>query len=133
MDGGGTLIVSDTNLIVALAFKTGQSKLADAVFLKDAEWIAPPIWQSEFRNTALGMMRAGRVGINTAIAAFRFAVNTVDTFDVATGSVIRLAEAHGLTAYDAEFAALAEWLECKAVAFDKDLLRPGLAIHPKDF
>jgi hypothetical protein len=38
-----------------------------------------------------------------------------------------------LSAYDAEFAALAEWLDCRIASFDDDLLKPGLAVHPKDF
>ena len=52
---------------------------------------------------------------------------------LASSAVLRLAEAYGLSAYDAEYAALAEWLDCKIVSFDNDLLKPGLAIHPKDF
>lgn len=127
------MIVADTNLIVALSVQTDNSALADSVRKKDNHWIAPQIWQSEFRNAVLGMMRAGKIGLNTANAAFQFAMENVDTFDVSTGAVLRLAEIHGLSAYDAEFAALAEWLECKAVAFDEDLLKPGLAIHPREF
>ena len=133
MDGGATLIVADTNLIIAFALQTNDSALADSVHEKDANWVAPPIWQSEFRNAALGMMRSGKIGMTTANSAFQFAMDNVDTFDVSTGAVLRLAESHGLSAYDAEFAALAEWLECKAVAFDDDLLKPGLAIHPREF
>jgi predicted nucleic acid-binding protein len=133
MDRGGTLIVADTNLIIALACKTDDSPLAFSVQQKDGNWIAPPIWQSEFRNAVLGMTRAGKIGMKTANSAFQFAMDNVDSFDVSTGAVLRLAESHGLSAYDAEFAALAEWLECKAVAFDDDLLKPGLAIHPREF
>ena len=127
------MIVADTNLILALACKTDNSALAFSVQQKDSHWIAPQIWQSEFRNAVLGMMRAGKIGMNTANAAFQFALENVDTFDVSTGAVLRLAEIHGLSAYDAEFAALAEWLECNAVAFDEDLLTPGLAVHPGKF
>lgn len=125
--------MADTNLLVALACKTDFSALAFAVRKKDADWIAPVIWQSEFRNALLGMMRSGKIGISTASAAFRLAWESVDTFDIATGAVLRLAEAHGLSAYDAEFASLAEWRECKAVSFDDDLVKPGLAVHPETF
>jgi hypothetical protein len=48
------LIVADTNLIVALACKTDHSRLAFAVHQKDPDWIAPTVWQSEFRNAVLG-------------------------------------------------------------------------------
>lgn len=127
------MIIADTNLIVALACKTENTGHAFAVQKKDAEWIAPPIWESEFRNVLLAMLRAKIIGINTANAAFQFAAATVETFPVSTGAVLRLAEAHGLTAYDAEFAALSEWIGVSCLSFDTDLLNAGLATHPKDF
>lgn len=133
MDGGGTLIVADTNLIIAWACKTENSPLAFAVHAKDSDWIAPTIWQSEFRNALLGMMRAGKIGVMQANTAFQFAYDSVETFDVATSAVLRIAEANHLTAYDAEFAALAERMDCQAVAFDEHLWKSGLAVHPKNF
>jgi predicted nucleic acid-binding protein len=127
------LIVADANLIAALAVKTDAAALAFAVLTKDSEWMAPQIWESEFRNALIGMVRAGKIRLKTASAAFALAAESVETFSVSTGAVLRLAEAYGLSAYDAEYAALAEWLDCQTVSFDDDLLKLGLAIHPKDF
>ena len=127
------MIVVDTNLILALAVKTTESRLAETVARKDNEWIAPAIWESEFRNALMGFIRAGIIGHQTAVAAFKFAAETVQTQPVATAAVLRVAEANGITAYDAEFAALAEWLEIPCLSFDGHLLTPGLAVHPKDF
>ena len=127
------MIVADANLIAALTVKTDASALAFAVLTKDSEWMAPPIWESEFRNVLTGRVRAGKIHLKTANAAFALAAESVETFSVSTGAVVRLAEAYGLSAYDAEYAALAEWLDCQIVSFDDDLLKPGLAIHPKDF
>lgn len=127
------MIVADTNLVVALACRTDATPLADAVWAKDSEWATPPLWESEFRNATLGMIRAGIIGAKTAEAAFKFAVDRIEVFAVDTGTVLRLAETHNLTAYDAEFAALAEWLNVMAVSFDPDLIKSGLAVHPKDF
>jgi predicted nucleic acid-binding protein len=133
MDPGGPLIVVDTNLIVALAVKTGQSALAVSILERDAEWIAPPIWESEFRNALLGMIRAGIISQATAVAAHKFAAETVQVFSPFTGAVLRIAETHHLTAYEAEFASLAEWLEIPCLSFDEHLLKPALAIHSKKF
>ena len=127
------MIVADANLIAALAVKTDASALAFAVLTKDSEWMAPQIWESEFRNALIGLVRAGKINLKTANAAFALAAESVETFSVSTGAVLRLAEAFGLSAYDAEYAALAEWLDCQLVSFDDDLLKAGLAIHPKDF
>jgi predicted nucleic acid-binding protein len=127
------LIVADTNLVAAFVVKTDASPLAFAVLAKDNTWIAPPIWESELRNALIGLVRAGKVGLKTANAAFTLAARNVETISVSTPAVLRLAESYGLSAYDAEFAALAEWLDCPIVSFDQDLLKPGLAVHPKDF
>ena len=127
------MIVADTNLVAAFAVKADASALAFAILSKDRDWMAPPIWESELRNVLLGMVRAGKLNLKTASAAFALAADTVETFSVSTSAVLRLADHYGLSAYDAEFAALAEWLDCRLVSFDDDLLRPGLAIHPRHF
>jgi predicted nucleic acid-binding protein len=133
MDGGGALIVVDTNLLVALAVKNENSGLAVSILERDADWVAPPIWESEFRNAMLGMIRAGIIGHAAAVSAHKFAADTVQVFTPSTGAVLRIAETHNLSAYDAEFASLAEWLEIPCLSFDDDLLKPALATHPKNF
>jgi predicted nucleic acid-binding protein len=127
------LIVADTNLIVALALKTSASADADAVRKRDNDWAAPLLWESEFRNALMGMLRAGDIGMQTALGAYKFAAENITAYSVSTSAVLRLAEANGLTAYDAEFAALAEWLDCKCVSYDPDLLNAKLAEAPQEF
>ena len=127
------MIVVDTNLILALSTKTPDSALALAVQTKDEHWIAPPLWESEFRNVMLKLIRAGAMGHNTALEAHRLALENVQTVQVSTATVLRLTEIHGLSAYDAEFASLAEWQDIRCVSFDDDLLKVGVAIHPRDF
>ena len=127
------MIVVDTNLIIELAVKGDQNKLAEAIFGRDPDWISPPIWESEFRNALLGMIRAGIIGHTTAVSMHKFAAEIIQTMQPSTSAVLRIAEAHNLTAYDAEFASLAEWLEIPCLSFDEHLLKPALAIHPKNF
>ena len=127
------MIVVDNNLIVAYTVKTAETATAEAVEKKDSEWVAPPLWESEYRSAMIGLMRAGKIGMPTAIAAHAIATQMVQSLSVSTSAVLRLAESHGLTAYDAEYAALAEWLEIPCLSFDTDLLKVGLATHPKDF
>lgn len=127
------MIVIDTNLALALGVNSDKTPLALSIYKQDGDWVAPPIWESEARNALIGMVRAGKLGMKTANAAFALAAENIDTLSVSTNAVLRLAETYGLTAYDAEFAALAEWLECKLLSFDDNLLKVGLAIHPKDF
>mgnify|MGYP001308184522 CR=1 FL=1 len=124
------MIVADTNLIVGLCAK---DPLAVSVHAKDSDWIAPVLWQSEMRNALLGYIRAGKIGIQTANEMFQTAGKAVQSLESSTASVLRVAEAYGLTAYDAEFAALAERMSIPLVSADEDLTKPGLAVHPKQF
>ena len=127
------MIVSDTNLIVALVCETENTETAQAVWEKDADWMAPELWQSEFRNALAMMMRQKIIGLKTALEAFRLATSFVDTVAAGTGTILHLCEQYPITAYDAEFAALAEHLGVQAVSFDPDLTKCGLAVHPSEF
>lgn len=127
------MIVVDANLILALSCRGDNTARAFEILEKDAEWIAPPIWESELRNALLKLMRGGKIGIQTANAATIFAAQTVKTFPVSSAMVLRIAETYGLTAYDAEYAALSEWMEIPAVSYDGDLTDAGLATHPDRF
>ena len=50
------------------------------------------IWESEFRNAMLGMLRAGIIGHAAAVSAHKFAAETVQVFAPSTGAVLRIAE-----------------------------------------
>ena len=133
MDEGTGMIVADANLILALAIKGPQNETAVAVLKKDSDWAAPALWESEFRNGMLGMIRAQIIGHREALMAHQEIAHLVQTFTPSSATVLRIAESHNLTAYDAEYAAIAEWLEIPLLSFDSHLLKPALAIHPKDF
>lgn len=51
------MIVVDTNLLAYLLLATPHAAQADAVLLKDPDWIAPALIHSEFRNVLLGAVR----------------------------------------------------------------------------
>ena len=51
------MIVVDTNLLAYLLLPTPHAPQADAVLLKDPDWIAPVLIHSEFRNVLLGAVR----------------------------------------------------------------------------
>ena len=127
------MIVADTNLVLALSCRSDNTKRAFEILARDPEWIAPPIWESELRNALLKLIRSGSIGIQTANAATAFASKWVTTLPVSSLAVLRIAESHGITAYDTEFAALGEWLEVPVLSYDTDLTVAGLATHPDKF
>jgi predicted nucleic acid-binding protein len=127
------LIVADANLIVALVLKSDASAKATAVWAKDREWIAPLIWESEARNAVLKFVRAGVLTRATGEDALTQMAARVEGYSVGARAVLRLAMDNGLTAYDAEYAALAERFGISAVSLDPDLTTPGLAQTPDAF
>lgn len=127
------MIVVDNSLIVGFSTQSETTALAKAVRSQDPDWLALQLWESELRNVMLKLIRAGVIGYATAMEACQVAQAAAQTFPVSTPATLRIAEAHGLTAHDAEFAALAEWLEVPCVSFDSDLKKTGLAMHPQDY
>jgi predicted nucleic acid-binding protein len=44
------MIVVDSNIIIYLHVRSEKTNLALQVLRKDPYWVAPPLWESEFRN-----------------------------------------------------------------------------------
>jgi predicted nucleic acid-binding protein len=130
------VIVADTNLI-AYFFLPGQHTVAaKSVFLKDPDWVAPLLWRSEFRNVLATYLRGGYLNLDAALqlageAELLFHGNE---YSVPTAKILKLAEKSRCSAYDCEFAALAEELGIKLVTSDKLILSafPKLAVHIKE-
>jgi len=131
------MIVADTNLI-AYFFIPGQHTAdAKSVFLKDPDWAAPLLWKSEFRNVLATYLREGYLHLDDALqlageAELLFYGNE---YSVQTDRILKLAVMSKCSAYDCEFAALAEDMGVKLVTSDKVILSafPKLAVHIKKF
>jgi predicted nucleic acid-binding protein len=131
------VIVADTNLLAYLVLGGAEQPLATGVARRDAAWAVPQLWRSEFRNILAGYMRLGRLGLAGAWAAHEVADRLVAgrEYAVRGHDVLRLVESSRCSAYDCEFAALAQHLAVPLVTWDKQLLRgfPGVAVAPKAF
>ena len=106
------MIVVDTNVMTHLLMGGEGSADAALLFEQDPEWAAPVILMSGLRNVLLGFVRQGilvpdqaKTMSDDAVAILGDRIATVSSaqvFDIAQGC--------GLTAYDAEFVALARTL-----------------------
>jgi predicted nucleic acid-binding protein len=87
---------------------------------------------SELRNVLVGLVRAGRLGTDDALAmhADAEAVLQDRVVRVDGGAVVEAALACGLSAYDAEFVVLARALGARLVSMDEAILRgaPDVAV-----
>jgi predicted nucleic acid-binding protein len=131
------VIVVDTQMLVYMTTDAPEAAVVRPVRDAEVMWASPPLWQSEFRNAMLGLVRAGRLTIDEAREAFEVADGLLAQadFGVDTEDIFELAEGTRLTAYDLEFVALARRLAARLVTFDRQVLTafPAIAMHPRDF
>ena len=131
------MIVADTNLIYYLLLTGPQSQLAEQVLQKDAEWIAPPLWRSEFRNVLAFYVRQEILTLNQSVHIFDTALDLMigHEYEVASARVLQLAHESGCSAYDCEFVVLAGNLRVPLVTSDAKVLKafPSLALSPQQF
>ena len=119
------MIVADVNVVAYLYFPGPHSEAAEALLLRDAEWMVPRLWRSEFRNVLTTYMRQGQLTLEGAMDINRRAEALLgdNEFDVSALAVLRLAKESGCSAYDCEYIALAEHLDVMLVSADKKLCK----------
>ena len=127
------MIVSDTNLIGYFFIKGDFTDTAQAVFKKDAAWIAPLLWRSEFRNVLALYMRKKFLSFPQALDLMgeaEFLMSGME-YSVPSSTVLGLAADSRCSAYDCEFVALAQELNVMLVTSDSLILEefPALAVH----
>lgn len=131
------MIVVDTNVIAYLVIEGKQTAVALSVFNIDPEWVAPQLWKSEMRNLISLYLRNRQMTIDEAVSAMdrSEAVIAGREYDVDSSRVLELAQSSGCTAYDCEFAYLAEKLNVTLVTSDKKLLCafPDIALSMEAF
>jgi predicted nucleic acid-binding protein len=130
------LIVSDANLIAYLVLESPWLELAREVHQTDGEWAAPGLWRFEFQNTIATIMRREGWGLPIVLSALETANRVVVRVqDPDPAVVFELVRRHQISAYDAQYAALALELGVPLVTQDKELLRklPTTAVSMEAF
>ena len=131
------MIVVDTNVVLRFLMGGEDGEAAARLHERDEEWAAPTILPSELRNALLGYVRRSVLSSEEANALAAYvAVTLADRiFDMTDAPVIDTALECGLTAYDAEFVALARALGVGLVTMDAAILRgaPDVAVPLEAF
>lgn len=131
------MIVADTNIISYLFLPTVYSEKASRLYLQDAEWAAPSLWCSEFRNVLALYIRQQILTLAEALLIQEEAESLMadHEFSVTSVQVLTLTDSSNCSAYDCEFVALAKQLSVKLVTEDKKILRefPEVALSLDDF
>lgn len=123
------MIVVDTNILAYLYLPTTHTPQVETLLGTDAEWAAPTLWRSEFRNVLAGYLRRGVLTFDAALNIQAEAENLLagNEHDVDSVRVLELVRDSDCSAHDCEFVALAMRLGVELVTTDAQLLRafPG--------
>lgn len=126
------MIAVDTNVIAYYWIKSEFSELAERLFEKDNDWVAPYLWRSELRNVLSLYYRNNLLSEKDAILTMKkgqdfiknkeHSVSTEKIFDYITKST--------LSSYDCEFVSLAKDLNVSLITSDKKIISsfPDIAI-----
>jgi predicted nucleic acid-binding protein len=119
------VIVVDTNVVAYLYLPGDHTELAEKLLQRDPEWAAPALWRSEFRNVLAGYLRRKALTLDQARTLQVEAEGLMAgcEHEVDSSAVLKLVSESDCSAYDCEFAALAQKLGTKLVTMDARLLR----------
>ncbi len=131
------MIVVDTNVTAYLLIPGQYTAAARASLVRDAEWAAPMLWRSEFRNVLALYVRKGELSLRHAITLQEMSEELLAgrEYPVVSSEVLALASVSNRSAYDCEFIAVARQLDRKLVTSDRALLAsfPGDTIPLSTF
>ena len=131
------MIVVDTNVIHYCWVRGQNTEIAQAVRQKDPEWHAPILWHSELRNVLTAYLRRGLLTRAQIIGILGIADQALAEREhiLSDDLVLDIVASSALTAYDAEFVALATALSVPLVTADKGVLRafPDRALTMETF
>jgi len=113
--------VLDASALAALTFAEPDAQEV-VVKLGDDDLVAPSLLWHEMANVCITKIRAHPTEREKILGAFRTAANLgIQILDVDHAAVVELADATGLTAYDAAYLWLAQHLGAPLVTLDRRL------------
>lgn len=130
------MIVVDANIIAYALLEGEHTPMAQQTWTRDPSRRAPVLWEHEFLNILASVGRRGTARFDdlnflwARAHALLSAEQAVDPLDA-----LRLAVNHRITAYDAQYIALAHKLGVLCVTEDKGLLKafPRAALSMRAF
>lgn len=131
------MIVADVNLMAYLWITGEHTVAAEAVLASDAEWAAPLLWRSEWRNVLAGYLCRGELDVAGALERVSAAEALLRgrEYLVEAAPVLDLVTRSSCSAYDCEYVALARQLGVPLVTSDRRILAAfaGTAVSPGEF
>jgi predicted nucleic acid-binding protein len=131
------MIVVDTNVIAYLLIEGEKTELAQRTFGQDSNWVVPTLCRHEFLNVLATFVRHSGIEISDAIDIWQKSnlLLTPGERDVDMIYALRLATQNNISAYDAQYVALAMELGVPCVTEDQQVLEtfPDIALSMQEF
>ncbi len=131
------MIVVDTNIIAYLFISGNKTTLSQQLFQRDSNWIVPPLWRHEFLNVLATYVRHGGGNLGDAKSIWRQSIQFLakQERDLNMPSALQLTTKFSISAYDAQFVALAQATTVPLITEDRQLLTlfPNQALSMNDF
>lgn len=117
------MIVVDTNVISYLLIEGDKTSSAQELWSRDSDWRVPTLWRHEFLNVLATLGKAGGLDLDDAQEIWHMGLDFFSRCEEEANPVaaLRLAVQTGISAYDAQYVALARHLDVPLVTEDRPL------------
>jgi len=123
------VVIVDTNVLAYLLIEGDRSAEAQSLYAYDPEWRSEAFLLVEFSNVLATYLRAGGLSRPQAESLLAEAEQRVrGLVNLPHAQALRVAERHGISAYDARFLGAAQALGGKLVTEDARLLKAAPAL-----
>lgn len=131
------MIVVDSNVLAAWSLTGPDAPSAQQLEQRDPVWISPSLWRFEFQNILVKAIWTREMTPEDATRVWMkvSARMSENEYDPPPPNVIALSARHRISAYDANFVALAMEMGVRCVTEDRELQRkfPAIALGMGDF
>ena len=131
------MIVVDSNVLAARNLTSTHTPLAEQVELLDRLWIVPPLWRYEFQNILAKGVWVRQLTTEDALHVWRLVMARMadNEHEPPAEQVLELSGHYRITAYDANFIALAMDMGVLCVTEDRELHKkfPTIAVSMEAF
>ena len=118
------MIVVDTNVVAYFFIEGEKTPQAREVRRRDPHWCAPALWRHEYLNVLATFVREGGAALDDAHMLWRQSLDLLGPTEqnVDMEAALSLTTQHRISAYDAQYIALARQLQIMCVTEDRRLL-----------
>ena len=131
------MIVVDVNVVAYLLIAGDKTELAQQAWAKDPQWRVPSLWRHELLSVLAAYVRTGGATAVDAVAIWRQAVALLGSEEEQPSmeQTLLLAAEHQISAYDAQYVALALTHNLPLISEDRALqcIFPEIVLPLEEF